>query len=567
MEVLVMYSKARFIVRVVMLIALALTVGSATAQQMAATSASGPCAPGASYDPACDVDQNGAINVLDIQLAADHWGQGGVWTSGSWDLTGNAGTMPGTHFLGTTDGQALELRVAGQRAMRLEPAGTSPNVIGGSSSNHITAGTFGATISGGGGESVDNRVTDHFGTVGGGANNQAGNNTGTTNDAVDATVAGGASNSARNDGATVGGGLINTASAYVATVAGGASNVASGSGSLVAGGYGNAASGSHSAVAGGYGNTAAGQYGAVGGGWANTAVGYSSTVGGGYFNGANGDHSTVGGGIYNQVTALYGTIAGGGYDSAGQANRVTDEGGFVGGGGSNQAGNNTGPTTDAYYSTVSGGWGNEASGKYAAVPGGENNTASGDFSFAAGHRANASNPGCFVWGDATNADVGCSTANRWIARSSGGVDFFTNADLTSGVYLSAGGSGWNVTSSRARKENFAPVNGRDLLERLAAIEISTWNYKAQDPTVRHIGPMADDFNAVLAGLGGEGQEAINSLDADGVALAAIQGLYLLLQEQQVLLAAQQRRIETLEASMVARRAAWRGLQQTGAPPP
>ena len=46
----------------------------------------GPCVVGGSYDPACDVDHNGVIDVLDIQLAAGHWNQSGAFTSGSWDL-------------------------------------------------------------------------------------------------------------------------------------------------------------------------------------------------------------------------------------------------------------------------------------------------------------------------------------------------------------------------------------------------------------------------------------------------------------------------------------------------
>jgi hypothetical protein len=68
------------------------------------------------------------------------------------------------------------------------------------------------------------------------------------------------------------------------------------------------------------------------------------------------------------------------------------------------------------------------------------------------------------------------------------------------------------------------VDAQNLLARLAEIPITTWNYKAQDPAIRHIGPMAQDFNALLPGLGGEGEDYINTLDADGVALAAIQGL-------------------------------------------
>ena len=47
-----------------------------------------------------------------------------------WQTGGNSGTTPGTHFLGTTDNQALELNVNGARALRLEPTGTNGSVIG-----------------------------------------------------------------------------------------------------------------------------------------------------------------------------------------------------------------------------------------------------------------------------------------------------------------------------------------------------------------------------------------------------------------------------------------------------
>ncbi len=52
--------------------------------------------------------------------------------------------------------------------------------------------------------------------------------------------------------------------------------------------------------------------------------------------------------------------------------------------------------------------------------------------------------------------------------------------------------------------------------------ISTWNYKAQDDSIRHMGPMAQDFNAAF-GLG-VSDKLIDTIDPDGVALAAIQGL-------------------------------------------
>jgi hypothetical protein len=117
----------------------------------------------------------------------------------------------------------------------------------------------------------------------------------------------------------------------------------------------------------------------------------------------------------------------------------------------------------------------------------------------------------------------------------------------SGLYLAGGGSSWNTHSDRNAKDNFEPVDAQELLARLAAIDITTWNYTSQDPSIRHIGPMAQDFNALLPDLGGEGEEYINSLDADGVALAAIQGLYEQNQELQAQVNDLESRLAALEA--------------------
>ena len=67
----------------------------------------------------------------------------------------------------------------------------------------------------------------------------------------------------------------------------------------------------------------------------------------------------------------------------------------------------------------------------------------------------------------------------------------------------------------------------------------------QDDSIRHLGPVAQDFYAAF-GLG-ESELAINMQDADGVAFASIQGLYELLLEQQALIAALEARIAVLEA--------------------
>ena len=52
--------------------------------------------------------------------------------------------------------------------------------------------------------------------------------------------------------------------------------------------------------------------------------------------------------------------------------------------------------------------------------------------------------------------------------------------------------------------------------------MTEWNLKSQPATIRHLGPMAQDFRAAF-GLG-EDDRHISTSDIDGVALAAIQGL-------------------------------------------
>jgi Chaperone of endosialidase len=93
------------------------------------------------------------------------------------------------------------------------------------------------------------------------------------------------------------------------------------------------------------------------------------------------------------------------------------------------------------------------------------------------------------------------------------------------------------TSDRSLKRDVRPVDTEAVLEKVARMPISTWSYKSDDPRVRHLGPMAQDFHAAF-GLGNT-DRAYHPIDAHGVALAAIQALY-------DRLSAQQRRIEQLE---------------------
>jgi hypothetical protein len=404
----------------------------------------------------------------------------GSGASAAWNLTGNAGTNPATNFLGTTDNQPLEASLNNTRVMRLEYDNTTPglvaphfNIIFGHLNNAATPGVIGGTISGGGsGHFFPNRATDWFCTVGGGVSNLAGNDTGTVSDASAATVSGG---------------WANWAGAGDATVSGGSGNVATGDGATIGGGIGNTGSGVYSTVGGGIVNTAS-HMGSIGGGESNTASGNYSTVGGGYVNTASGNS----------------------------------------------------------WSTVGGGYTNTASGDSSTVPGGFENIAAGENSFAAGSRARANIEGMFVWNDSIaggffNPIFPSSTesnftphARQFLARATGGVVFVTGVngatgDSTAGVQVTGGGGSWSSLSDRNAKDNFAPVDSIQVLDAVASLSITTWNYRSQQDSIRHIGPMAQDFHAAF-GVG-EDEKFITTIDADGVALAAIQGLHQIVQEK------------------------------------
>jgi hypothetical protein len=412
-----------------------------------------------------------------------------------WALTGNP--ISAGQFLGTTNNEALDIRVNNARALRLEPHAISPNLIGGSKENVVTSGVVGATIGGGGSGAGGNQVTDDYGMVGGGTLNKAGDSTGTTSDSSFATVGGGVGNTASSGRATVSGGNSNTASGGAATVGGGQSNTASGNHATVGGGEQNTASGNRATVGGGWTNEASGGAATVSGGEGNTASGGAATVGGGEGNTASGNRATVGGGWTNEASGNAATVSGG------QSNTASRD-----------------------FATVGGGIGNWADGSHATVGGGGGNIAAGDYSFVVGRRAkntNDAHDGVFLFADSTNADFSSSAANEFAVRASGGYRLYSNSGLTAGVTMAAGASAWSAVSDRALKENFRILDRREVLHRLSLIPITEWNYKAQDTSIRHIGPMAQDFYAAF-GLG-ESDRHISTIDADGIALLSIQALY------------------------------------------
>ena len=80
------------------------------------------------------------------------------------------------------------------------------------------------------------------------------------------------------------------------------------------------------------------------------------------------------------------------------------------------------------------------------------------------------------------------------------------------------------------KTSIVPVNEQQVLERLMSLQVSSWSYRSQDASIRHIGPMAQDFYSAFQV--GEDNHYISTVDEEGVALAAIQQLYRLVQQNQ-----------------------------------
>jgi hypothetical protein len=425
--------------------------------------------------------------------------------------------------------QALTALPFALPGLRTFPNATSPNIVGGYSGNTVAPDKFGVTIGGGGGNNdgfgnpcpyCSNQANATYATIDGGV----GNTIPVTGFA--ATIGGGYTNAARGSRATIAGGDSNNASGSLASIGGGFGNVASAGGTTIGGGLSNIANALETTVSGGVNNTASYSYSVVSGGQGNTASGLAATVSGGDSNAAIYGYSTISGGGDNAVTGTYSAIGGG------WLNTVTSDAGTIAGGYHNIAGNGDLFTLG---STVGGGEDNTAAGEGATVPGGNSNLAYGSVSFAAGRYAQANHDGAFVWGDDTSAVINSSGNNQFIVRANGGIWLGkSTSDFTptigAGVFISTSTGAklttagvWTDVSDRNAKENFATVNGRDVLAKLIAMPVSIWNYKVDDASIRHIGPTAQDFYSTF-GVGSDDTH-IAALDTNGVALAAIQGLY------------------------------------------
>jgi hypothetical protein len=212
------------------------------------------------------------------------------------------------------------------------------------------------------------------------------------------------------------------------------------------------------------------------------------------------------------------------------------------------------------WNTTAMGQSSTAMGAYTTATG-NNSTAIGAFTLASGPNSTAIGTkvstdghwGSFIYGDASARSQAVNTAdNQFVAIASGGVYFFTSPDRSTGVGVAPGSGSWFSLSNRNAKTAVQPVDARAVLKKVVALPLNTWQYKAQEAKYRHMGPMAQDFYAAFQL--GESDKGIDTVDADGVALAAIQGLHAELTEKnheiaalRAELCAQKKRVATLES--------------------
>lgn len=249
----------------------------------------------------------------------------------------------------------------------------------------------------------------------------------------------------------------------------------------------------------------------------NTLGGVTSAIGGGVNNTAGIQWDVVSGGASNTATGFATTVAGG-----------------------------YGNTASGNESSVAGGQDNTASGTFSIVVGGAHNVASGTVSIAAGWSALADRDYCAIlslWSPSDGPDMSCFGVDNifrlgadhgfsvdWgTRRSDGGGDHWVAIGdqiagqpirAWNGANLTEGGA-WTNASDRNAKTEIALVDPKSILDKVAALPIATWRYKAETGQV-HLGPMAQDFHEGF-GLGADDKH-ITTVDEGGVALAAIQGL-------------------------------------------
>jgi hypothetical protein len=142
---------------------------------------------------------------------------------------------------------------------------------------------------------------------------------------------------------------------------------------------------------------------------------------------------------------------------------------------------------------------------------------------------------------------------RFVIRpNGGGTGFFMddNGNITAEANLTVNGT-FSNPSSRTLKENFQPLDPRQVLARFLDLPITEWSYMGEQ--MRHVGPVTEDFQAAF-GLGTKGTHII-PLDVQGVTMAALQGLYQVVETRDAELQRENDELRRENAELAARLAA------------
>ncbi len=252
-------------------------------------------------------------------------------------------------------------------------------------------------------------------------------------------------------------------------------------------------------------------------GWVNTNVWDDANVG--QYSVALGENTSASGS--HAVALGAGSSAAGFYSTAmGYLTQATGYGSTAIGS------NNVASGPNAFAAGMS----SQASGRAAAAIG-EQVVADGNDSIAMGNGASTmGHGGSFIFHDfclsAPCAPYTNTADNQFMVAASGGIVFWSGP--SSAVSVPPGGGSWTTTSDRNVKTALGDVDPREVLKKVAALPMNTWQYKTQDAKYRHLGPMAQDFYAAFHL--GESDKGIDTVDSEGVSLAAIQGLNALLTE-------------------------------------
>jgi hypothetical protein len=482
-----------------------------------------------------------ALNINGTVLATAFSGNGAglsnvtassLATSNFWAIGGN--TVAGGQFLGSTNNQPIEIKVNGARALRLEPTlndsvhSNIVNVIGGSAVNVVAAGVYGATIAGGGAANygvsgLSNSVAADFGSIGGGYANQI-------QDAVEAVIGGGNHNTVQSGGfdSVIGGGngnMIQT-NASLSTISGGQENTNIGFFATVPGGNQNVAADNSFAAGHRAKATHTGSF-----VWADsTDTDFPDATNNQFLIRATGG---VGIGTTNSVFPLTVGAPDTPLTTTAQIGAFNNGNAFV-------VTRQTGANVELQLGV------DNLEGVVSVV-------SDHPLVFRAGNGAGTGNHEYMRIN--TNGFVGIGTTTP-----TNKLDVIGNISCSSNVFA----HGVLLTSDRNSKENFATLEPESILEKVAALPLTKWNYKGEEEGTKHIGPMAQDFHAAF-GLNGEDDKHISVVDESGVALAAIQALNLKLEEHTGILESQLERSAAENADLKRRLEKLEQLIQQGNP--